>query len=181
MSLNLVPALTFFDEANRYCNEFVEDYNRRFAKPPKSTHNAHRPLLTTDNLEEIFCWQEDRTLSNNLTVQYNKILYLIKDNTLTRSLRRKRVIIYDYPVGSIEVRHQGKPLPYCVFDILQRIEQGTVASRKRLSNVLGFIRDKQVIHDEQRSASCPSQRHVGYPGVKDLKKATVVSRKRRAV
>ena len=166
------------DDANHYCNEFIEDYNRRFAKPPKSTHNAHRPLLNTDNLDEIFCWQEDRNLSNNLTVQYNKILYLIEDNTLTRSLRRSRVTIYDYPDGNIEVRHQGEPLPYSVFDKLQRIDQGTVASRKRLSNVLGFIKEKQVNRDEQRSASCPSRRHVNGPGVNELKKATVVNRKR---
>ncbi len=61
-------------------------------------------------------------------MQYNKILYLIEDSIRTRSLRRKRVTIYDYPDSKIEIRSQGVSLPYSVFDKLQRIDQGTVAS-----------------------------------------------------
>ena len=67
-----------------------------------------------------------------------------------------------------------------MFDKLQRIDQGTVASRKRLSNVLGFIKEKQDVRDEQRSASTPSRRHVDGPGANELRKATIVSRKRSA-
>ena len=56
--------------ANAFLPEFREDYNRRFAVLPRSTHNAHRPLLKRDNLDWILTHQESRTLSKNLTAQF---------------------------------------------------------------------------------------------------------------
>jgi len=88
MRLQGIPSI---DDANCYVDKFIEGYYQRFSKPPKSDHSAHRPLLDTNNLNEVFRWQEDRTLPNNPTVQYDKILYLIEDTIRTRSLRRKRV------------------------------------------------------------------------------------------
>ena len=38
---------------NTYLPEFRQDFNRRFAVQPRSTHNAHRPLLKTENLDVI--------------------------------------------------------------------------------------------------------------------------------
>jgi len=42
---------------NAYLPEFREDYNRRFGVAPRSTHNAHRPLLKSENLDLIFSHQ----------------------------------------------------------------------------------------------------------------------------
>ena len=33
------------DEANAYLPEFMQDYNRRFARAARNDHDAHRPLL----------------------------------------------------------------------------------------------------------------------------------------
>ena len=60
--------ISTIEDANAYASEFIKDYNRRFGKPPKSDHDAHRPLQTNEDLKEIFSWQEERTLSHNLTV-----------------------------------------------------------------------------------------------------------------
>ncbi len=49
--------------------EFREDFNHRFAVQPRSAHDAHRPLLKTDNLDLILTHQETRTLTKNLTLQ----------------------------------------------------------------------------------------------------------------
>ena len=46
---------------NAYLPEFREDYNRRFGVLPRSQHDAHRPLLTQENLAQIFTHQEVRT------------------------------------------------------------------------------------------------------------------------
>ncbi len=56
---------------NAYLPEFREDFNRRFAVPPRSSHDAHRPLLKTENLDLILTHQKTGTLSKNLTVQSN--------------------------------------------------------------------------------------------------------------
>jgi hypothetical protein len=53
---------------NTYLPEFGADFNRRFGVAPRSTHDAHRPLLKTENLALICSRQETRTLSKNLTL-----------------------------------------------------------------------------------------------------------------
>jgi hypothetical protein len=134
--------------------EFIEIHNRKFGKLPISPRNAHRELLPHEKLEETFCWQEDRTLSNNLTFQYNKIMYLV--------IARKRVTVYDYPDASIEVRYESKPLPYSVLhDRLQSIEQGEVVDIKRLGNVMAFILKKQAELNCETSKSVPKRRYMG--------------------
>ena len=68
------------ETGNAYLPEFRDDYNWRFAVTPRSNHNAHRPLLPHDDLDHIFTLQVTRTLSKNLTVQYNKVFYQIQAN-----------------------------------------------------------------------------------------------------
>lgn len=41
------------DRANAYLPEFREDYNRRFGVVRRSCHDAHRPLLESENLDLI--------------------------------------------------------------------------------------------------------------------------------
>jgi len=44
-------------------------------------------------LTDVFAWKEERTLSNNLTVQYDKILFMLEPNEITRPLARQRVTV----------------------------------------------------------------------------------------
>jgi hypothetical protein len=37
-------------------------------------------------LEDVFAWKEERTVSNNLTLQYDKILFILEPNEVTRPL-----------------------------------------------------------------------------------------------
>lgn len=108
-----------------------------------------------ENIDNIFCWQEDRTLSNNLTLQYNKVLFLIQDSPETRKLTGKRVTVYDYYDGRIKVFYQGKELLYRFFDKLQRVDPNAIVDNKHLGSVLAHIKEKQDLRDEQRSKSCP--------------------------
>ena len=47
----------------------------------------------------------DRTVSKNLTLQYDKVLFILEPNEITRSLACKRVVILDYPDGRFAIRH----------------------------------------------------------------------------
>ena len=98
-------------DANAFAAHFMASYNARFAKPPRSEHDCHRPLHSDEDLELIFAWREARRVSQRLTVQYDKVLYLLAD---TRSPVAWRVItsmIYHYPNGRIEPRVDGTALP----------------------------------------------------------------------
>ena len=42
------------DDANAYLPDFMEDCNRRFGRPARNDHDAHRPLSERDCLDDIF-------------------------------------------------------------------------------------------------------------------------------
>src|SRR5512139_1697943 len=63
---------------NAYLPEFIVDFNRRFAVEPRSSVDAHRRLTAKEDLARILTWQETRTLSKNLTLQFQKIVYQIQ-------------------------------------------------------------------------------------------------------
>jgi hypothetical protein len=60
--------ISTWEAANAHAPEFIEDYNKRFAKEPLSEHDAHRPVRDDENLALIFTWREDRKVSQNLTL-----------------------------------------------------------------------------------------------------------------
>jgi hypothetical protein len=54
---------------------FSADYNARFAKAPANNEDLHRPLRAGDDL--AFAWKEERTLSQALTLQYDKVVFIL--------------------------------------------------------------------------------------------------------
>ncbi|WP_288493640.1 ISNCY family transposase, partial [uncultured Pseudomonas sp.] len=63
------------EAANAYLPLFMVDYNRRFAKPPRSDFDSHRPIRGDEDLTLIFTWREPRRVSKSLTLQYDKRLF----------------------------------------------------------------------------------------------------------
>ncbi|MCG6859864.1 MAG: ISNCY family transposase [Chromatiaceae bacterium] len=83
-----LEGLDNLDDANAFLPTFMKRFNAQFAKTPTSKKDLHRPLTELDDLEEIFSWQEERTVSNSLTVQYDRVVYLLEPNEITKGLRR---------------------------------------------------------------------------------------------
>jgi hypothetical protein len=75
------------EDGNAYLPEFMEDFNQRFADDPRSDVDAHRPLTAKDDLARILTWQETRTISKNLTVQFENVVYQIQTEHPTYTLR----------------------------------------------------------------------------------------------
>jgi len=82
----------------------------RAAWQPK---NLHRQLSPGDDLTDVFAWREERTVSNSLTLQYDKVVILLEPNAITRELCRRRVTVVDYPDGRLAIRYRGLDLPTC--------------------------------------------------------------------
>jgi len=112
---------------------FMEDYNARFAKEPRNAKDLHRPLAPDENLDGAFAWREERTVSASLTIQYAKMLFILEQDEFSRSLVRKRVIVSDYPDGRVVITHNGRPLPYSIFDKVRQVTQGAIVDNKQLS------------------------------------------------
>jgi len=140
---------------NELLPSFLADYNARFGKEPRHPKDLHRPLLADDDLADIFAWREERTVSNSLTLQYDKVVFLLEPNEITRELRRKRVTVVDYPDGRLAIRYRGLDLPYASFDKLRQVSQATIVENKHLGAVLSHIRERQFERPEARSQSAP--------------------------
>ena len=106
------------DAANDFADEFMADYNRRFAKAPRHDFDVHRLLETDDDLAAFFTWREQRRVSKSLTVQYDKVLYLIEDNELSRRAIGKYIEVWHYADGHKELRLNDAVLPYSTYDRL---------------------------------------------------------------
>jgi hypothetical protein len=56
----------------------------------------------------IFAWRELRKVTQNLTLHYERKLYLLADTAATRRLIGKYVEVFQYPDGRIEIRVAGE-------------------------------------------------------------------------
>lgn len=102
----------------------MADYNRRFAKPLRHDFDVHLPLENNENLEATFTWREHRKVSKNLTLHYNKKLYLLEDNEENRRFQWKYIDVWQYPDSAIELRANGTSLPFITYDRLGELYQG---------------------------------------------------------
>jgi hypothetical protein len=138
---------------------FMADYNARFAKEPADAKDLRRPLAPGEDLDEVFAWREERTVSNSLTLQCDKVLFLLEPTPVAKGLKRKKVTVADYPDGRLKISHGGVDLPYRVFfDKISQVPQGDIVENKRLGAVLAHIRAEQRKTDAQRSAKAPKRR-----------------------
>lgn len=153
-----LAGISTIEAGNAFLPAFLASYNARFGKVAKSDQDAHRPGEDLAPLSDVFAWKEERTLTNNLTVQYDKILFMLEDNEITRRLARQRVTIIDYPDGHLAIRHNGRDLPYRTFDKLQKVNQASIVENKRLGEVLAYIAEQQKQLDMSRSAKAPRRR-----------------------
>lgn len=145
-------------QANAFLPAFIDQFNTKFVKEPANPTNLHRPLTELDQLDEILTWQEDRTVSNSLTVQYDRVVYLLEPTDLAKDLRRKKVRVFDYPDGTVAIKYEGTDLPYSVFDKVRHVKQADIVSNKRLGSVLQLVKEQQAVKSVERSKAAPQRR-----------------------
>jgi hypothetical protein len=151
--------LSSIEEGNAFLPGFIEDFNTRFAVPPRSQHNAHRPLLLADDLDQILTWQESRTLSKNLTIQFRKIVYQIQTQRPTYALRKAKVTVCLNAEGKVVILYKNKELAYTIFK--KQTRQAQILSSKDLNRKVDETRKKYKPapdHPWRKSFSTPLER-----------------------
>lgn len=147
--------ISTIETANAYTDEFMADYNKRFGKEPRNAKDMHRPFSEHDNLDGAMCHKVQRTLSSSLTIQYDKVLFVLEPNEFSTRLARQRVTVCDYPDGRLEIQYEGVCLPYRKFDKLKSVNRADVVENKRLSQVLDVIVAQQAERELSRSKNAP--------------------------
>jgi hypothetical protein len=96
--------------------------------------DAHRPLTPKDDLAHILTWQETRTLSKNLTLQFQKTVYQIQTQRPAYALRNAQVTVCVNHPEEITILYNGKALPYTIYN--QQAQQAAVVSAKQIDLAL---------------------------------------------
>src|SRR5690349_19801356 len=124
------------EAANAFAPHFIADFNARFAKAPLREFDAHRPVRADEDLDLLFTWRLQRKVSLSLTLQHDRVIYLLKDTSANRLLIHQQVEVVEYPSGCIEVQAGGEVLSCGTYDRIARIDQGTEVENKRLAHAL---------------------------------------------
>ena len=152
------------EAGNAYLPEFIQDFNPRFSEEPRSDVDAHRPLTAKEDLARILTWQETRSLSKNLTLQFYKTVYQIQTKRPTYALRKAQVTICLNAQEQIAILYNGKPLPYSIYQ--QQAQQAEIVSAKLLDQTL----------QKQRQPTIPAPDHPWRQGF-----ATPLSKRRSVI
>jgi len=115
------------DAANRFLREgFEADLNRKFAVPPADEQDAHRPLSKELHLRDVFCFEEDRRVNNDWTVQYQGRLFQIRKENKVFPRTGQRVIIRRDLEGKLTLSYKGQKIAYDAIETRpQRLEPDT--------------------------------------------------------
>jgi len=104
--LRLVGIATI-EAANRFLEEWLPIYNRRFTVPPAQAADLHRPKPAGGDLTRILCIKTTRGLRRDWTVAHHGQLYQVRSN-----VRTTHVIVEDRVDGTMRMTHNGRPLTY---------------------------------------------------------------------
>ncbi len=143
--------------ANAWLPGFIDSHNARFGRQPVNANDLHRPLTTADNLDEILGWRETRTVTLNLTLQYDPMMLMLEPAPFARGLVRKKVDVVNYPDGRFAVPFDGTSLPFRVFDKIRTVESGTIVENKRLGAALALVQQQQATYSPDRRRYDPAR------------------------
>jgi hypothetical protein len=143
--------------ANAWLPEFITAHNTRFGRDPANAKDLHRPLAQADDLDEVLAWREERTVTQNLTLHYDRMMLLLEPTPLARGLVRKKVEVVNYPDGRFAVQFKGTALGFKLFDKIQTVQPGDVVDNKRLSAVLEQVRAQQAAYPARQQRGHPAR------------------------
>lgn len=77
--------ISTISDGDAFLLAFMANYNARFAKAPDD-RDLHRSCTEHDDLGDAFVWKEERSISVNLTLHYDQVMFILVPNEITRSL-----------------------------------------------------------------------------------------------
>lgn len=140
--------------ANAFLPEFTVDFNQHFAVEPVNATNAHRPCeLSDEALKEILCYHFNRTLSKNLELSYDNVIYQVKTKGEGYALRHAHVSVHEHLDGQVNLYYKGRKLNYKTYRKQKRT--ASIVSAKELNKKIDDI----LKHDGRSRGNKPKADH----------------------
>jgi transposase len=128
------------ESANAYLPTYIEDHNSRFAVEAKSSENAYRKdIPTNEEMNLIFSYQDERKISKNLEISYENVIYQIKTKTKGYRLRHSMVTVFKDLSDVITLVCRGKILDYTCHDRAK--PNAAIVDTKQIGSKVDSIRD----------------------------------------
>jgi len=89
----------------------------------------------------------------DLTLHYRKKMLMVAPSPETQPLIRRRVRVYEWDDGHLEVVCDGRALLFTVFDKNPYVDQGEVVENKRLGAAMKWVEGRPKRRDEERLQS----------------------------
>lgn len=95
------------DEANKFLQEYLPRYNRKFSVLAKEKADLHREIPKDTKLDHILCLKTERVVRNDSTIAYNSRLYQLKDK-----VKSAKVVIVEKFNGSMAITADNKEVRF---------------------------------------------------------------------
>lgn len=100
-------------EANRFLEEeFVPDFNKRFAVNPRSKANLHRK--SDMDLGRVFSIKKERTIGNDYVIRFENKYYQLSEVQPVTVYKKSRVVVETRLDQSVKIRLRDKELAFTV-------------------------------------------------------------------
>ena len=104
-------------EANLILNGgFVEKLNKKFARQPMEKEDLHVPLAAHQDLRDIFCFEQTRSVSQDWVVRNDNHFYQLSRGRESFPRAGGKVTVRVWLDGSVHILHRGRRIPFKEFD-----------------------------------------------------------------
>ncbi len=116
------------EEANEFLsNGFVNKLNDKFAKAASDSQDAHISLSADNDLDQILCWEYERQIKNDWTVQLNNQHYQIHS---TNGLKpQQKILMRKHLNESVSLWGKGKCLDFSAIEARPKKEEAKPVCR----------------------------------------------------
>jgi len=120
-----------YQDANAYLPTFIHFYNHKFAVLPRSAGDVHIPLDPTIDLDFLFSIHDYRTISKDLHIQFNNVIYQIITTRPPQHLIGREVLVVQNQSDEISAYLNHQLLSLQVFH--KQPKQAQIVSAKSLN------------------------------------------------
>jgi transposase len=104
------------EAANSFLETFIPAYNQRFAKPPRDSQTAWRPLVPELDLDRLFSTATERKVKADHTVSYRGLALQILREKDEPCLVACKVVVHVTPEGTLHLYHRDTKLAHCLLN-----------------------------------------------------------------
>jgi transposase len=135
-----LKGISTIEEANKFLvEEFIPNYNKKFAVVPRKDGNLHTPLNKEKmkELPSIFSRHDSRVVANDFTIRFNNIIIQLKENQPFNIYPKDIITVESHIDKSIYLRKNKK---YLNFQILEELP-------KKLNKKMTWVLAKNTIEE----------------------------------